>query len=372
MKRYLHLFILSCLSLAALPCLAENQEIPITLNDGNGFSQTAEINCGIITVEATPSSDRETARISISLENTTGNYGLVMFTMNYSDKDRKKLKDDGFYEIVTDNESLKYGTEYVKSLSRNVFIDTGTSSAISLTGLSSLKSLEPKEVTLPIYACIIEKRDKKTSAPKKLKLVDLNAFELKITVELGPDVDFEVLVKDCESLVKEIGDAVFCTNEKHNPSLESQKKTYGDKVNDMKNKIRRFANDRGVSGKNLPEKYNDLIKSLDKALNDIENAAADCGKHKVKKDNSHPKSKTTSSSSGTKNKNVTPPVKQYSASEVLSNLRQIYKELDNGRYKGNKKAAVGAAQTWYNRAKALPDSKTKSAAIKEWNKINNY
>ena len=388
MIRHLKLFILSCLCMASMPCLADNQEIEITLNADNEFTQTADLNCGIITVSATPSSNRETARVTIGLENTTTNFGLLLFNMNYNDKQRKKLKNEAFYEIVTDNESLKYGTEYVNNLSRNVFIDTRDATTIPLNGLASVPSLEPKVVTIPIYTCIIEKRDKNTSEPKKLKLIDLNTFELKITVELGPDEEFEELVQECNDLIAEIDSAVFCTNAKHKPSLESQKKKYADKVKEQKNKVRRFANDHGVSSRNLSEKYTDLIESLDKAYDDKVESADDCGKHSVIVDPPQTtrrcsKCKRDLPLSAFKGKSKTckdcqksvgpgPVPKPTSASTVLANLQRIYKELDNGKYKGNKKAALAEAQKWYNEATKLPGSKTKDAAIREYNKIQNY
>ena len=388
MIRNLLLFF-ACLLLAFTPCLAQNQEIEVNLNRDNNWLQTCSLgSMGNLMISAQPNDDQETAYVTFEIQNTTQNYGLVLFKSNYNEKELKKLKDDSFYEVKTDNEAFKYGVEYSSSLTRNVFVDHDERFVLPLTGFSNLSQHQPDELSLPLYSCSIERKNKNSAEVKKIKLLEQRTFIIKITLDIGPDVEFEALKKECDKLVDEIGKATFCTNDKHKPKLDNQLSKYKSKVEDLNKRVRELAHERNIMSNRIADtKYQVLIDANNKAYSMIQ--PSDCGKHRdlvwckqckkyVEKGHKHPdpdkiwcKQCKKYVEKGHKHPNPDPDPVQI-AKTCLGKLQGIFKALDNGRLKGKKKQAIQEATPWHEKLKPLPDSKEKMAAKKVYNKILNY
>lgn len=367
MIRKLILFV-TCVCLAVIPGVAENQEIEVNLNRDNSMTQTCDLgDMGNLIVTAQPNGDQETARITIEIENTTGSYGLILFKDRYGEKELKKLKDASFYEVKTKNDAFKMGVESTDKLSRNVFIDHDEKTAIPVSGLNNVKNHESVLVSLPFYSCTIERKNKNSAEVKKLWLLLQRTFEVKIRVDMGPDEKYEALKAECDNLIKEISNATFCTNDKHKPKLQAQLDNFKSQADALCKRVRELAYERDIMSNNIAgTKYQALIDDISKAYNQIE--PADCGKHKPTVTNTKSGRKTNGSRGGGKTDSPQP---KYTAKECLGALQGIYKALDNGRLKGKKAQAISEAKVWYDRVKSLSQSKQKQKAIETYNKIVN-
>lgn len=379
MTRTLYLLI-ACMCLAFSPCLAQNQEIEVNLNRDNNWTQTCSLgNMANLIISAQPNDDQETAYATIEIENMTQNYGLVLFKSNYNEKELKKLKDDSFYEVKVDNEAFKHGVDFSNSLTRNVFVDHDERSVLPLTGFSNISQHQPVELSLPIFSCSIERKNKKSAEVKKIKLLLQRTFIIKITLDIGPDVQFEALKKESEKLVDEIAKATFCTNDKHKPKLDNQRSKYKSKVDELNKRIRELANERNIMSNRIADtKYQILIDANNKAYDMIQ--PSDCGKHnliwcnKCRKnvEKGHKCDKIWCGKCKMYVEKGHKHPKLIDAKTILGKLQDIYKELDNGRLKGKKQQAINEATPWYNKLKRLPASPEKNKAVDVYKKILNY
>ncbi len=223
---------------------AQNQEFDFQLNSDNNFKDRREITTHdiVIMVEANQNYDGESHDIHIQVENSNSRNGLVVFKDNYDEKDKKKLKNNDFYEVYTENNSLKANTLPCvlppgNGLRQNVFINYNETQSLPTRFPLKVKENEPLEVKLPIYTCDVYTKKNKVN---KLKLTGYSEYSLSITVDLGPDTVYEYLAKRYDDYAKKISAAQFwfCPyNKKHQQSIQEQIDHFSEEGRTIKTEI---------------------------------------------------------------------------------------------------------------------------------------
>jgi len=223
---------------------AQNQEFDFQLNSDNNFKDRREITTHdiVIIVEANQNYDGESHDIHIQVENSNSRNGLVVFKDNYDEKDKKKLKNNDFYEVYTENNSLKANTLPCmlppgNGLRQNVFINYNETQSLPTRFPLKVKENEPLEVKLPIYTCDVYTKKNKVN---KLKLTGYSEYSLSITVDLGPDTVYENLAKQYDDYAKKITATQFwfCPyNKQHQQSIQEQIDQFSEEGRTIKTEI---------------------------------------------------------------------------------------------------------------------------------------
>ena len=274
-RRIIALF--SFLGLLSMVALADTQELEINLNEQNGYSDTTALrDAADLYVTAILDYGNDQAQIKMEIKNQTEKYGLLLFNRNYTEKETKS-KDwkKEFFEISWDSNLKNKGpVEATTDLSQPVFfIDLSETCVLPI---QKIIGNGEAEITLAIYLCEINKRNKQ-SQPQKVKMKFASFHPVKINLELGPDTEFEQLKEECDAFIKTINNRSFCPCEgggnckmkKHHPNLDGQIKELEQSVSQETDHIRDIARNHGILVNKEIEKskYYPLIVDIQQAFN---------------------------------------------------------------------------------------------------------
>lgn len=405
-QRIIALF--SFFSMLAMVAHAQIQEVEINLNEKNGYSDTTSLGeaCELY-VTAIPDVNNDQAHIKLEIKNTTGKYGLLLFDKNYTEKDTKS-KDwkKEFFEIKWDD-SFKRNHKEVKAtdgLTQSVFfIDLSQTLPIPI---QKTVSNSGDEITLAIYVCEIEKRNKKAQ-PNRVKMKFDEIYPIKINLELGPDTEFEQLKEECETFIKKtINNWPFCPCEggsnckmkKHHPNRDGQSKNLEHEVNIKKKHISDIAGNHGILVREAIKdtKYQPLMDDLDQAFKaKVEDFFNHPEKYKKCKDCKPPHTCNTCGKLPGNGKKGTctgyhckvckvmiskgkeyckkhRPVPPITWKKALEKWETIYKNLKNKKKNYTCQRAKQEADAIYNQVNGKPDDGKKTQALNSYKNIQNY
>ena len=180
--------------------------------------------------------------------------------------------------------------------------------------------------------------------------------ELEIKVELKVGEEYYQIVKECDNLLNDLKDTMFCTNAKHVPTLDEQKSGFQKRLDSLKEKIDKKLKKYSWSDDNRNTAYNKLKNKLDSI--DLSKKEHDCGKHVIK-----PKMHSC----------------QYCKStlkQISYNLDDIYQTIYNSSNKRAEKekykAKVNAMYKCAKRRKDWKRSEDKSQIEEFYNKISQF
>lgn len=389
------LSILFLLGLSTLTAFADNQEIEINLSEKNGYSDTTALrDAADLYVTAIPDNSNEKAQIKLEIKNQTEKFGLLLFDNSYTEKDTKsKNWKNEFFEINWENTLKNKGpVEATTDLTQHVFfIDL---SETCILPIQKIIDESGAEINLAIYLCEIEKRNKKTQQPQKVKMKFDEIHPIKINLELGPDTEFEQLKEDCNAFIKTINNWSFCPCEgackkkNHHPNLEGQIENLRTKMNAKVDDIRKIARSHGilVDVELKKTKYQPLIDDIQQAF---KAKVDDLNPEKLKKckDCKGPSTCNTCGKPLGKGKGGTCTGKHCKICGIMikkgdncgrhdnnitwSQARQkwedIYQDLKNKKI--TCKAAKSKASLIYNQVKNQPDDGNKVKATRSYNNI---
>lgn len=393
----------SFLCLSALTSVADNQEIEVTLNPSNNYSDTINLkDMAELVVNVTPNNDNETARITVELKNNTAGDGLLLFKENYTEKETKNLKNEFFKIEWIDWLKTDGRLQKTPGLKQKVFfIDHGETKALPLQMTTVNKN--GTQLTLAIYGCLIKDRDKNTAQPSKVRIRAREVFPIKVNVELGPDTEFEAFKQQCEDFILTIREKTFCPSDNHqrkHKDLQGQLEEFANQCKAKRTEIERFAFDHNgimkanITGTKYQQLINDLQQAYDDKMRDVRSEDPSCikscgpdaktcgqcgkvigsGKGQCHYKGSHPVCETHNKLIGTGKKNsctknhpLPPPLHGITWSKANAQLDNIYKQHNRGKI--NSKQAKSQAQSIVNQAKGATDVDHKKAAMRKYDLI---
>lgn len=271
MTRYC-IFLLSLFALSSLKVFADNQTIGITLNAENNYRDSSYLReMGEIIIVASPNNNNDKARVSIQVKNTTGDgRGLLLFNSDYTEKETKKLKKDKIISYDIEWSDLRKSSGKVKPTSDlqedAFFIPQGDVKTLPLQ-IPDMGN-EEKELRLSFYPCEVKKKNKEGQITK-VRISPEETYLIKISVELGPDIEFEELKSSCEALVSKIEKATFCPIETHkHGSIQSQVDALEAEYKAKIYEINQCANNHsGIYGHEIDDsKYGQLKRDIEQAF----------------------------------------------------------------------------------------------------------
>ena len=191
---------------------------------------------------------------------------------------------------------------------------------------------------------------------EQLVLKQKETIELEIDVELKVGEEYYQIVKECDNLLNDLKDTMFCTNAKHVPTLDEQKSGFQKRLDSLKDIIDKNLKKYSWSDDNRNTAYNKLKNKLGSI--DLSKKEHDCGKHVIK-----PKMHSCQYC----NTNLT---------QISYNLDDIYQTIYNSSNKRAEKEKYKAkVNAMYNCAKRRKDwkrSEYKSQIEEFYNKISQF
>ena len=297
-------------------------------------------------------------KIDVELENLDESKILSIFDAAYDEKQLKKMQPSIIYDKYYPGSKENRKIEACDGIKRPFYLEPSEKDLImTLSGRHQEESI----IELPIY--IIEE-DVKIRGFKggpikdieQLKLMQKETVELEIEVELKVGEEYYQIVKECDNLLNDLKDTMFCTNAKHVPTLDEQKSGFQKRLDSLKDIIDKNLKKYSWSDDNRNIAYKELKNKLGSI--DLSKKEHDCGKHVIK-----PKMHSC----------------QYCKStlkQISYNLDDIYQTIYNSSNKRSEKEKYKAkVNAMYNCAKRRKDwkrSEDKSQIEEFYNKISQF
>lgn len=251
------------------------KKVDITLDNDKKNKEVIEVANFNIFLELIDVDDNGNVNVLIELENLDESKGLLLFDRFYSEKSLKKMRPKIKFDKIYP------GTKGRREISSCAHVKNAI--LLQPTQKKMIMKLSANDgdvlsVILPIY--IIEDREKNFILWKKNEyiLLQKEVADLNIKIKLKPDETYLRLERDCEKLLEEFQNALFCTNKRHHPSLAKQKELFQNKIDSLLGEINNvivyngwFSTDRRY------KMYNALKMKLDSIR--LEDKEGDCGKH---------------------------------------------------------------------------------------------
>lgn len=284
MTRRITLFLVA-LFLVVFCANAQNQVAEFSLSRAKMADSQDFWGIAKVTVTAVESHDNaQAALVSVTIENITDNSSnacpLLIFKKGYDQKGLGKLKDELGFKIGCKNPSL-LPKDTCDQITKNHCVPQSQSVVIIPEGNLKIMNGDSVSFNLPIHATTEIKYKDKGTKIKELKLGELFVLKIIISVDLGPDTEYEDLKKRCDDLCDK---SRFCKNPKHQPTEQQQNFIIQQTELDrdikevLKNKYQLPA-----SKINEVPKYYDLDQQLKNALTWVNDTSqwSDCGKHRI-------------------------------------------------------------------------------------------
>ena len=255
-----------------------DEQRKIKLNDSNHNKETLEIANLNIFVELTDVEENGNAKIGIEIENLDESRGLFLFHQAYNEKILKKMPIKIKYHKIFAGTNGKRVIDACSHIDQDIHIAPSRKETIAyLSG----KDGETTTCSLPIYITNYKDKNYVLFEKHELVLLQKEFIELEIEVDLKPSATYYSLKDGCDQLLTEYDKIVFCTDKKHKPLLEEQKKNFQNKIDSLVNQIDSVIN---ANGWFSSEKRYKLYQEQKERLTglDLSKKEGNCGKHIVR------------------------------------------------------------------------------------------
>ena len=276
--------IIPLLCLAVLYGWADEQR-KMTLGSDN-TSETINLSyCNIFVALLNPDSD-DPPMVQVEVENLDETKLLALFCQPYAEKQVKKLKPSFQYDkLFGGTKGKRIIDPYSPSTDNDFFIEPSGKYTLGSFRCEADKQLVVK---LPIYLAKGKKGIVgRVLGKEKLLLLRKQVIEIDIDITTKPSAEYLSLQEECESLKREVKNALFCTAKKHKESVEEQQEPYKQKINDLKSKIDAAISAHGWNtGDKGYKNYAALKDDLDKNI-DLDAQKGICRQHRSEPKPSH-------------------------------------------------------------------------------------
>lgn len=254
-----------------------DEQKKVTLDNDKHNKETIEVANFNIFLELVEVQENGNVKINIELENLDESKGLSLFERAYDEKTLKKIRPKIKYDKIFPGSKGKRVIDACSNLKSAIHLYPSQKETIMTL---SAKDGDVAKAILPIY--IIEYKDKNYILWEKqeLRLLQKEIIELEIEVDLKPGEAYVNITKECDSLLNEFDGILFCTNKKHQLSLEEQKKDFQTKIDLLVAKIDGIIESNGWFSSEKRYKLFDEQRERLKSIN-LEEKEGDCGKHKI-------------------------------------------------------------------------------------------
>ena len=211
-----------------------DEQRKVKLDDDKHYKETIEVANFNIFLELIEVEENGNAKVKVELENLDESKGLSLFERAYDEKTLKKMRPKIKYDKIFPGSKGKRMIDACSNIKSAIHLYPSQKDLImTLTA----KDGETIKTTLPIY--IIEYKDKNYILWEKQELILLQkeVIELEIEIDLKPGEAYVNITKECDSLLKEFDEVLFCTHKRHKPSLEEQKAEFQNKIDSLVEKI---------------------------------------------------------------------------------------------------------------------------------------
>lgn len=350
--------IINILFLSFVLAAYADEKKTIKLDDKDHKKEIIKTDNFNIILELKKENNEYDVKIYVELENLDESKILSIFDKAYDEKQLKKMPPSIIYDKYYPGSKENRKIEACDGIKRPFYLKPSEKDLImTLSG----RHQEVTKFELPIY---ITKEDFKIRGFKgglikdieQLVLKQKETIELEIDVELKVGEEYYQIVKECDNLLNDLKDTMFCTNAKHVPTLDEQKSGFQKRLDSLKDIIDKNLKKYSWSDDNRNTAYNKLKNKLDSI--DLSKKEHDCGKHVIK-----PKMHSC--------KYCNTDLKQ-----ISYNLDDIYQTIYNSSNKRAEKEKYKAkVNAMYNCAKRRKDwkrSEHKSQIEEFYNKISQF
>ena len=254
-----------------------DEQRKVKLDDDKHYKETIEVANFNIFLELIEVEKNGNAKVKVELENLDESKGLSLFERTYDEKTLKKMRPKIKYDKIFPGSKGKRIIDACSNIKSAIHLYPSQKDLImTLTA----KDGETTKATLPIY--IIEYKDKNYILWEKQELILLQkeVIELEIEIDLRPGETYVNITKECDSLLKEFDEVLFCTHKRHKPSLEEQKAEFQNKIDSLVEKIDEIIETNGWFSTEKRYKLYDEQRERIKNIK-LEEKEGDCGKHVV-------------------------------------------------------------------------------------------
>lgn len=253
-----------------------DEQRKVKLDDDKHNKETIEVANFKIFLELIDVEENGNVKVKVELENLNESKGLSLFERAYDEKALKKMRPKIKYDKIFPGSKGKRLIDACDSIKSDIHLDPSDKELIMTLSAEDGKTAK---ATLPIY--ISEYKEKNYILWKKQEriLLQKEVIELEIEIDLKPGETYINIKKECDSIIKEYNEVLFCTHKRHKPSLEEQKTEFQSKIDSLVEKIdgiiksnnKWFSTDKRYK---LYDEQRDRLKSLK-----LEDKEDDCGKH---------------------------------------------------------------------------------------------
>ena len=211
-----------------------DEQRKVKLDDDKHNKETIEVANFNIFLELIEVEENGNVKVKVELENLDESKGLSLFERAYNEKTLKKMRPKIKYDKIFPGSKGKRLIDACDNIKSAIHLYPSQKELIMTL---SAKDGEITKATLPIY--IIEYKDKNYILWEKQELILLQkeVIELEIEIDLKPGEAYVNITKECDSLLKEFDEVLFCTHKRHKPSLEEQKAEFQNKIDLLVEKI---------------------------------------------------------------------------------------------------------------------------------------
>lgn len=328
-----------------------DEQRKVRLDDDKHNKETIQVAKFNIFLELIDVEESGIAKVRVELENLDESKWLSLFEIAYEEKTLKKMRPKIKYDKIFPGSKGKRLIDACTHINKAIHLEPSQKELIMTL---SAKEGEPAKATLPIYIIENKNLDYILWESQKLILLQKEVVELEIEIDLQPGETYYKIKEECDNLLKEFDDTLFCTNKRHNPSLEEQKAEFQSKIDSLVSKIDGIIETNGWFSSEKRYKLYDEHRERLRSLR-LEDKEGDCGKH----------------------------VSRHSCKYCNLTLQQISHKLDDIYqiiYSSNDRSTVKAkyirsANDMYDCAKRREDWKRsdyKDRIVRLYNEINNF
>lgn len=261
-----------------MPDSFADEQRRVKLDNDRHNKETIEVANFNIFLELTEVEESGHAKVKVELENLDESRGLSLFERAYTEKTLKKMRPKIKYDKIFPGSKGKRIIDACSNLNSAIHLYPSQKELIMTL---PVKDGEVTKVTLPIY--IIKYKDKNYVLWEKQRLILLQkeVIELEIEIDLKPSETYLNIKKECDSLIKEFDEILFCTSKNHRPSLEKQKEEFQNKINSIVDKIDGIIGTKGwLSSEKRYKLYDEQRERLKRINLEDKEKEGVCDKHK--------------------------------------------------------------------------------------------
>lgn len=254
-----------------------DEQRKVRLDDDKHNKETIEVANFNIFLELIEVEENGNVKVKIELENLDDSKGLSLFERAYDENTLKKMRPKIKYDKIFPGSKGNRLIDVCGNIKSPIHIPPSETDSIMTL---SAKDGETTKVTLPIY--IIEYKNKNFIFWKKKEriLLEKEVIEIEIEIDLKPSETYVSIKKECDSLLRDFDEVLFCTHKRHKPSLEEQKADFQKKIDSLVEKIDSIVNANWFLSDSIEKRYKLYSEQRERLTNiKLEDKEGDCGKH---------------------------------------------------------------------------------------------